>query len=234
MSATEACTVAAGHDRVHRYVAGTLTAAELEAFEPHLLGCATCQALVREGFAIRAALGAAPAAARLPRRRRLLLAALPAAAALAALYVASRPADPLAALARVGTPPAFTGQAVRDGSDSATSLADRGMAAYAQGRWAAAADLLGRAAADATPSLRFYHGIALLQSRQAERALAPLAAAATGAYAGDARLYRAKAWLALGRPDSALVDLDHASAAGGATTAHAAALADSIRAAAYR
>lgn len=229
MNAVAACTVAAGHDRVHRYVAGTLSREELDEFEPHLLACVTCQALVRDGFRIRAALGAPVAVA--PRRmRRLLLAAVPAAAALVALYVAARPADPLAALARVGEPPGFVGLAVRDASDSATTFADRGMAAYTQRRWAEAAALLGRAAHTATPTLHFYQGAALLLSRQPARALAPLERAAAGPYAGDARLYRAKAWLAVGRADSALVDLDRASAAGGAAAAHALALADSVRA----
>lgn len=230
MSMAEACTVAAGHDRIHRYVAGTLTPEELDAFEPHLLDCATCQSQVRQGFAIRAALGGTAAAAPRPRRAwRWLLAAAPA-AALAALYVATRPADPFDALARAGAPPPFAGLAVRDASDSGTTFINRAMAAYAGGRWAEAAVLLERAGEAATPPVRYYQGAALLQSHQPARALAPLDQAAAGPYAAEARLLRAKAWLALKRADSALVDLDRASAAGGAVAAHARALADSVRA----
>jgi hypothetical protein len=233
MSSPEtSCPVQAGHDYVHRYVAGTLSREELDEFEPHLLGCARCQAAVREGFAIGAALVGAGAARR-PDWRRVAMVALPsAAAALLVLFVAKRREDPLARLARLERPPAFASLAVRDDAGGSASDADSGMAAYAAGRFSDAARLLARVA-EPTPALRFYEGAALLLSRQPGRAVAALAQAAArdAGYEADARLLRAKAWLALGRADSALVDLDRARAAGGASAAHAVALADSVRAA---
>ena len=56
MNDTLSCPTARDGDTVHRYVAGTLDPSEVEAFEIHLLECASCQEVVREGVAIRQAL----------------------------------------------------------------------------------------------------------------------------------------------------------------------------------
>jgi len=73
MSPALTCPVTIDGDRVHRYVAGTLEPGTLAEFETHLLGCAQCQAAVREGVAVRAALrdkATAPGLERRDWRRR--------------------------------------------------------------------------------------------------------------------------------------------------------------------
>lgn len=68
MSPVLTCPVTIAGDRVHRYVAGTLEPGTLAEFETHLLGCAECQAAVREGVAVRAALRDKATAPGLERR----------------------------------------------------------------------------------------------------------------------------------------------------------------------
>lgn len=74
MSETLTCSIAADGERVHRYVAGTLDLEDVAQFEAHLLGCAECQAAVREGVAVAAALRriSAPVVDSVRARRRRL------------------------------------------------------------------------------------------------------------------------------------------------------------------
>lgn len=227
MSPPYACPTTTGDaDAVHRYVAGTLEGEAGDAFEVHLLECEACQRAVRDGAAVAAALRVA-----VPGRRRAVLRWVVPLAAAVAWLVWPRP-DPLRALGRVGAVPAFDGLAVRAGPDSATALADQGMAAYAAGDFARAAGLLGAAAAvEPNPAVQFYLGIARLLAGAPDSAVTALRAARepTGnPYAGESRFYLAKAWLALGRADSALAQLG-AVPPDAAVAARAAALADSIR-----
>ncbi len=233
MSATLACSIAADGERVHRYVAGTLELENVAQFEAHLLGCAECQAAVREGVAVAAALRriSAPVAESAKVRRRHLWWAVPlTAAAAGALWLVVGREGPLAELGRVAEAPPFAGVPVRGDADSASRLADSGMAAYGAGEYVEAARLLGAVPEEVrTAGLRFYLGVSLLLTdapRDGARHLADVSA--DSPYAAEAHFYRAKAWLRLGQADSALAELA-AVEAGTSIGAHAAALADSVQ-----
>ncbi len=231
MSTTLSCPTARDGDTVHRYVAGTLDPSEVEAFEIHLLECTSCQEVVREGVAIRQALGNGRSTS--VRPRFLLWGATIAAAAAMAAWVVLRPVDPLARLGRVDVVPGFEGLAVRAEADSGTALADRGMAAYLAGDFREAARLLREASElDPAPAVHFFLGIARLKTGANAEAIAALSAAAEPAdnpYAAEAHLYLAKSWLALGNADSALAHLGSVSSTPSDVGAHAEALADSVR-----
>lgn len=229
------CPARENTDHVHRYVAGTLAADELEAFEVHLLECELCQAAVREGAAIRAALIASDAAAeREDGSRPWRLAAsltLAAAAAIALWFVL--PGGELEALGRIGSPPGMEPLPVRADADSAAILADRGMVAYREADYGAAAALLERAvAAEAGPGLHFFLGITRLMNGSREEGRESLVAAlepAGNPYAAEAHLYLAKVWLLAGQADSALAHLAAVPPSAGSIHAHAQALADSVK-----
>jgi len=231
MSETVTCAVAADGERVHRYVAGTLELENVTQFEAHLLGCAECQAAVREGVAVAAALRRISAPAVNPVRvgRRRGWWAVPLVAAAALWFIMNRE-GPLARLGRVAEAPVFAGVAVRGDADSASRLADSGMAAYGDGRYRDATRLLAAVPAEQrTPGLRFYLGVVTLLSGSAQTSLARLAEVpAESPYAAEAQFYMAKAWLRLGDADSALARLA-AVPPGSAIAAHAQALADSVR-----
>jgi hypothetical protein len=210
MSDSVTCPMAADGERVHRYIAGTLELDAVAEFETHLLGCAECQAAVREGMAIAAALRriSAPAVAlrRVPRRR--LWWAVPIAAAAGTLWLIVGREGPLVKLGRVLDAPVFAGVAVRNDGDSVSRLADRGMAAYRDGRYSEAARLLGAVPEEErTSGLRFYLGIAFLLAGPQDAVLQLASVPAESPYSAEARFYRAKAWLLLGRADSALTHL---------------------------
>lgn len=218
-------------DTVHRYVTGRLTDAETEAFELHLLTCHACQRDVREGAGIGAALRDDHVRAR-PARPRRVTWVVPAVAAAAVLLVVAWPRDPLRSIAGVEAP-AFDGLPLRTSTDSAAMLADSGMDAYAQRDYENTARYLARAVTHrSTPGTQFFLGTSRLLTRDAAGALAPLALAMQppgNPYSAEARYYRAKAWLQLGRADSALAQL-HGDEASGAWQVRLTALADSIRA----
>lgn len=219
----------------HRYVAGTLSANEDEAFEAHLIGCADCQRTVRVGAGVRQVLRAGesrPLQAR-PRqarsRRAWLGAAVLAAAAALVLFIRRDGAVPL--LGRL-TPPPFAGAPIRGARDATAALVARGMKAYSDRDYRAAArDLSSAAERDASPSVAFYQGVSLLLANDPRGALAALRRAyepAEGPYADDARLVAAKAWLRLRMADSALAELQRVSSV---ARARAESFSDSIRAA---
>ncbi len=216
---------------MHRYVAGTLGPSEVEAFEIHLLECASCQVVVGEGVAIRQALSRGGPTSLRPRF--LLWAGPIAAAAALAVWLVLRPVDPLARLGRVDVVPGFEGLAVRAEADSGAALADRGMAAYLAGDFREAARLLGEASElDPEPAVHIFLGIARLKEGASEEAIAALAAAAEPAdnpYAAEAHLYLSKAWLGLGNADSALAHLGSVLSTPSDVVAHAVALADRVR-----
>jgi len=232
MSVPVLCSVAADGERVHRYVAGTLELDAVAQFETHLLGCAECQAAVREGVSVAAALRrvSAPVVDSVRAWRRRLWWTVPLAAAAGILWFVVSRESPLERLGRVAEAPAFAAVPVRGDGDSLTELVDSGMAAYGRGRYRVAASLLGSVPVDRrTPGVRFYLGIATLLGAKAEEAIRLLAdVPSESPYADEAHFFRAKAWLRLERADSALVEL--ASVAGTvALAARAAALADSVR-----
>lgn len=236
MTVEHACSIGRDGDTVSRYVAGTLEADELRSFEVHLLGCPECQEAVREGTALAAALRTGGnGIGRGGRKGRLLKIAVPAlAAAAVAVWLLLPGGEPFAALGAVEAAPPFDGLPVRSAPGLGADLVARGMAAYRDGEFGTAARLLDRAE-DPDPGVRFFLGISLLMTGESERAAEALREAAEprgNPYAPEAHLYRAKAWLRLGRADSALAQLAAASGTDTGTPdvrSHAAALADSVR-----
>lgn len=211
MNRTASCGIGADGEIPARYAALTLPPGEAETFEAHLLGCPECQAAVREAAAIGVSIRSFRSSPGRARRRRLVPAVLVAAAAIA--VIALLPGDD--AWRRLGavTPPPFSGQPLRSAGDSA---AEAGMAAYQRGEYRAAARLLATAqASERRPAIAFYRGLSLLGAHQPDSAIAVLSAVdGDPVYAPEAHYYMAKAWLQLGRPDSARAHA-RASAAGG-------------------
>lgn len=227
-------------DSVSLYVAGTMAAGDIDAFEEHLLGCAECRLAVRIGAASRVALASAPAgsrrdpaAATIPAGRPgrgawMLAGALAAAVVVFAVY--RQPDVALTDLEAV-SPPAFDAAPVR-ATDEDVRMVDVGMAAYAASDFDRAAEQLGRAAAaDSSVGVKFFLGAALLLTNRNAMAIDALrdVIAQDSPYRSEARLLVAKAFLRLGRADSALAVLDRGSG-GREGDAALRAFADSIRA----
>lgn len=245
MSMEPPCSVAQDGDTIHRYLADTLLPNETESFEIHLLGCAHCQAAVREGAEIRAGFSAAASGGLEPEvavgerelgvhRMRWVRWALPAAAAATLLFVLPRGYGPLQRLGRLESPPTFQGTPVRSQGDSATVLADRGMAAYSAGDYGRAAELLEASSLlEGEPGKSFFHGISLLMIGEPEAAVDALTEAmdpADNPYALEAHFYAAKVLLSLGLGEPALEHLEIISRAEpGSMALLAIALADSVR-----
>jgi FimV-like protein len=209
-----------------RYVRGALSAAEVDAFELHLLSCAHCQSAVREAAELRSAFR------RRARNRRAVQAAatLTAAAVLAAVWLTPSPTE---RLGRVASGPTVRAMPVRSPADSVTRWAALGLEAYQRGAHAEAAAWLARAyAQDRQPGAGFVLGAALLMDQRPDSAIGVfqrVAASGSNPYVGESLYYSAKAWLQLGRADSASALLARAAAQG--TTAQrvqARALLDSL------
>lgn len=232
---TPPCTDA-GADVIARYLAGTLEAEAVEAFELHMVDCSSCQAALRSGAALRKVLRATPALRAEPRpvaRSLRWVVPLGTAAAVFAVWLALPHETPLGRLSHLGAPPALGVLAVRGDADSAASLVGRGMDAYLAGRYREAARLFaGSDSLSPSETAVFYRGLSALFGGDAAGAVVVLRRVmerADGPYAAEAHFYSAKAWLRLGSPDSALAHLA-AIASGAALAAHAAALADSVKA----
>src|SRR3989304_1764159 len=88
------------------------------------------------------------------------------------------------------------------------ALVDQGMEAYRAGAFDRAAEFLAAAAArEPSPGIQFFLGIARLKTGNVGAGTSALITALEppgNPYAAEARLYLAKAWLALGDADSAL------------------------------
>ena len=234
-----------GADVVPRYVAGTLESDAVEPFELHMVDCATCQRAIREAAALRKVLrkvqdkvqGTTEGARATPRpmRRRLpWVVPLAAAAAVTAIWLV-RPSDaPVERLGRLAGAPALDVLPVRGDPDSVALLVRQGIDAYHAGRYPEAARLFARAdSLSPSESATFYRGVSALLGGNAAGAIEVLrrvTSTAGGPYAAEGHFYSAKAWLRQGRADSALVHLATIAAGGGALAAHAAALADSVKA----
>jgi tetratricopeptide (TPR) repeat protein len=234
MSDSLRCPARENTDQVQRYVAGTLSPDEVEAFEVHLLECTHCQQEVREGATIRAALIERREEGGGARRRRIFVPALSfATAAAIAMWLLLPFGNGLEQMGRVDSVPSLVPLPVRASADSMVHLADRGMEAYQQGEYREAAELLGdAAAADSGPGLHFFLGIAQLMSESPREATASLMSALEpegNPYTAEAHLYLAKAWLQMGRADSSLLHLAAVPTHPDEIHAHAQALADSVR-----
>jgi len=210
-----------------RFVAGTLTGAASERFDAHLLECPQCQAEVALAMRVRAvgrsALqdGALPSGVAPPRFRRFALPLVTVAAAVALFAIAPLRGDraALRAFGAVPAAPVYLGVAVRaDGSPSNVafdSAFDAAMAQYANASWRDALGSLDALAArpdagDVLPTLHFFAGAAALMlddAKRAETEFAILLALAESPYHAEARYYRAKALLRLGRGNDAAREL---------------------------
>lgn len=211
---------------------------DLTEFERHFLNCAECQERVRTAAAIIAA--HVPPSARSPRprprgtwpvRRTWIGAALLAAAAIILVVRSSGTPDAMEALGAIATFDSPELAAVRS---AGVSSADSGMAALSRGDARAAAELLQRAlASDSSAGVAFYLGLAHMRAGDAARACDALGFASRrgrdGPFASDAAYLRAKAWLRLRQPDSALAVLAPWANGPAAAAARASAFADSIR-----
>lgn len=201
--------------------------AELESFELHLLACESCRVAVRTGAATRVALrDPADSTVRVPSTRRFGW--MVAAAAIVAITVLATRQGSESPLGDI-VPAPFVAGAVRPAPDSVSALVDSGMAAYARSDFRTASQQLARAAAiDPSPPVAFFLGVSLLMNHEDRAALDPLATAANATpYATEAAYYRAKAFVRLRQPDSALAVLSRALAV--EASPQLAALADSIR-----
>lgn len=227
----------ASADVIARYLAGTLEAEAVEAFELHMVDCPSCQAALRGGAALRKVLRATPVRCAEPRpvlRSLRWVVPLGAAAAVFTLWLALPHETPLGRLGRFGAAPALGVLPVRGDADSAASLVRRGMDEYLAGRYREAARFFaGSDSLSPSETAAFYGGVSALFSGDAAGAivvLRRLTQSADDPYAPEAHFYSAKAWLRLGRADSALAHLAAVPPSSGAMSAHAAALADSVKA----
>lgn len=217
------CTEAEERGYPERYAAGTLDDDAVSLFEEHFLVCARCQQSVALASAVRRSAHAAP---RRTRRRRYVTGALALAAAATFAVLRLHDTDSVRSLGRVETPPSYAGMAVRGASTPDDTVFAAAMAAYDAGDYASAAAQL-RALVNAgvtSPPVNFFLGASLLMTGQPQAAAAALAqviAAGDTPYAGDARYYRALAFLQGDRPDSAEALLNAAVRDGATTTAAA-------------
>lgn len=224
-----------------RYVAGSLSPEEAEAFEEHLLECESCREEVRLAETIREALleDEPPARGELPAWLRIAaaLAMVTSLVLVAIVLVPGDDVDPgLAELGRVVQAPVYLGTSVRAPEGRPDSLFADAMDVYVAEDYAVAVDGLRAtlAAGGDEPPVHFFLGASLLmidRPEEAAEAFAAVEAAGDSPYLDEARFYRAKALLRQGDADAALDFLRDAADGGGAVAGHAAMLADSVRAA---
>jgi hypothetical protein len=202
--------------------------AELEEFELHLLECESCRAGVRLGAVTRVALVESSNARNVRGRiRHIRPWWLAAAAAVLIAVILARRDDDHAQLGDI-TPAPFVSGPLRPAGDSITAQVDSGMIAYAAAEFRSAARQLERASAtDSSASVAFFLGVSLLMVDENRAALRALERANIAPYATEAALYRAKAYVRLGHPDSAIAVLDSATST--VASEQLVAFADSIR-----
>jgi tetratricopeptide (TPR) repeat protein len=232
VSRTWGCAEIAESGGVERYLAGRLAPAEVEAFELHYLTCARCREEVRLGAAIRAGL-----VSRVHRRglARPALGVLALAAGIAALaLVARRGAEsPLERLGRMEEPPAYSAIRVRGPASALDSVLDAAVAAYRAREYAAAAAAFRAALAqglERAPGDFFLAASLLLAGDPtgAEAGFGRVIELGSTPYLTEARYYRAKALLRLGRGPEALLELRGAARSTGILGEVARNLADSV------
>ena len=219
-----------------RYVAGTLEDSAVVVFEGHFVGCARCQSRLRDAVALRKVLRGADATAPtrllVPVRARWMV-PLAAAASIGVLWLVAAPPSPLVRLGGMAEAPPLAVMPVRTDGDSVAAWVGRGLNAYRAGRFAEAALFLGRGdSLQPAPATKYYRGAALLMGDDPRAAVAALESTADSddaPFAAESRFLMAKAWLRLGRADSALAQLARLTGAGHPLTPVAAALAESVR-----
>ncbi len=225
---------------VERYLAGRLDLPEAEAFEAHYLACPRCQEDLRVAAAVRHNLPLVTNVQWLRRRwsRPLLVGVgLAAAAGFAALFLlpGDRVNPQLERLGAVLEPPVYLGVPVRGEQTSADSLFAAAMSSYLARRYDEAARGLAVALAagvDSAPAL-FFRASGLLminRSRESAETFQRVTGLGDTPYLVEARLYRAKALLRLGRAGEAITELRFAAAGLDDLGRWAQALADSVEA----
>lgn len=240
MNTKTTCDESSRCSNAERYVAHRMAAPEAAAFEDHFVTCAECQDEVRFASAIIAGLPHTQAATPGPRAARRMAsrfwigAGLAIAAGLATFMILrSGPQSELVALGAVREPPMYLGIPVRSAGAQRDSLFEVAMESYATRRYTAAATGLRAALAageDSVPAQFFLATSLLLDSRASEAVDEFQRVLSHGAtpYSAEARYYRAKALLRLGRGADAEAELARLTAADGAVHDMGKALADSI------
>ena len=237
MNAIQTCDENGRRSNAERYAAARMTAAEAAAFEDHFVTCAECQSEVRLASAIIGGLpreAVAPRSAKASRRGWVWGGGgLALAAGLATLMVfRSEPREDLVALGGVREPPVYLGIPVRSvGTED--PLFESAMDAYAQRRYPVAVERLRAVLAagqDSVPAQFFLATSLLLNNRANEAADAFQRVLAFGdtPYRAEARYYRAKALLRVGRATEARAELVRLSPVDGVVYDMGRALADSV------
>ncbi len=219
-----------------RYATGRMSAVEAAAFEDHFVTCAECQSEVRLASAIATGLAQTPRSESGSRRRIWIWAAtgLALAAALALMVVPRRGArSEIAVLGAVSEPPSYLGIQVRGAGAPADSVFEAAMDSYAKGQYGKAAARLRAVLAtgrDSVPAQFFLAASLLFDNKPSEAADVFQRVIALGdtPYLAEARYYRAKALLRLGRPADAQAELSRLTDSGGVVFEMGKALADSI------
>jgi len=232
----QTCDENSRRSNAERYAASRMTAAEAEAFEDHFVTCTECQSELRFASAILSGLPGATVVSRSvkPSRRAWIWGGggVALAAGLAALMILrSGPTGDLVALGGVREPPTYLGIPVRSVS-AQDSLFEGAMDAYAQRRYSVAIGGLRAALAgqDSVPA-QFFLATSLLLDNRAREAIdeyGRVLARGDTPYRAEARYYRAKALLRVGRAADARVELARLSPADGIVFDMGKALADSV------
>lgn len=238
MNTSQTCGEVTRRSNAERYAASRMTPAEADAFEDHFVTCAECQSEVRLASAMIAGLQRVADVRRSARpSRRVWLwggGGLALAAGLATLMILrSEPGGDLVALGGVREPPVYLGIPVRSVSAQQDSLFEAAMDAYAQRRYSVAAEGLRMALAaghDSVPTQFFLGASLLLDAKAGEAAEEFQRVLSFGdtPYREEARYYRAKALLRLGRAADARAELARLSPADGVVYDMAKALDDSV------
>ena len=237
MNTNQTCDENSRRLNAERYAASRMNAAEAEAFEDHFVTCADCQSEVRLASAIIGGLPQADGAPRSAKASRRVLVwgggGLALAAGLATLMILrSEPRGDLVALGGVREPPAYLGIPVRSDAQQ-DSLFEVAMDSYAQGRYSVAREGLQAALAagqDSVPAQFFLAASLLLDNRASEAANEFQRVLAHGdtPYRAEARYYRAKALLRVGRATDARAELARLLPVDGVVYDMGRALADSV------
>ena len=219
-----------------RYAAGLLDSTDAAAFEEHLLLCERCQTEVRLTVGVRRIVREAPAISSGRRARWIVgVSALLAAGIAAFLIVPGGVSRKVSALGQVKEPPAYIGMSVRALPQRGDSLFEAAMLAYVARRYdVAAAGLRAALAAgvDTVPAEFFIASAELMAGHPREAAVVYgrviAAGTAATAYLPEAHLYRARAFLRMGRTADALAELAAVSRDDAVNGPVASALADSV------
>lgn len=222
-----------------QYAARSMAVEDAEAFEDHFVTCAACQDEVRFASAIVSGLPNAHVGTPLPARSRRAwlwgVGGVALAAGLATLMifppVSSR--REFVALGDVREPPVYLGIPVRGAGAQPDSLFEAAMDSYAKRHYSAAVEGLRAALAagkDAVPAQFFLAASLLLdnQAREAIDAFERVIRKGETPYRAEARYYRAKALLRMGRAADAQAELAPLTRADGVVYDMGRALADSV------